>query len=203
MSKVTVSLSASVVKALELFAAKNDIRYYLNGLLVELSGEDAFLVDTDGHRLAAFRATSDMNVEERKRAIVPRELLARIVAGRSAHPVLIAVEDDDTVSVTQGQITTSSKAIPGLFPNWRKVIPASTTGIAAQINPKYVADIGKATRLVTGAKGLPNIRYNGEGCALVDIGEPNFVAAIMPYRENKEKAYVPPVWAVEAAESLV
>lgn len=75
--------------------------------------------------------------------------------------------------------------------------------IAAQINPKYVADIGKATRLVTGANGLPNIRYNGEGPALVDIGEPNFVAVIMPYRETTEKAYAPPMWAIEAAESLV
>jgi len=34
MSKVTLPLNASVVKALELFAAKNDIRFYLNGLLV-------------------------------------------------------------------------------------------------------------------------------------------------------------------------
>jgi len=136
--------------------------------------------------------------------IVPRELLSRIVGGRAAPPVIIAVDEDETVSVTQAQITTSSKAIPRTFPNWRKVIPASTSVIAAQINPRFMADVGKAARLVTGSRtNLPKIRHNGEGCVLVDMRAPDFVAAIMPFRDTKAPPYTPPAWTADVAESHV
>ncbi|VVD75116.1 hypothetical protein [Pandoraea commovens] len=195
MSKAIVTVKPNIVKAMTHFAAKSDIRYYLNGILVEFVGSDAFLVATNGHRLAAFRGSADAPVDKPRLAIVPNELFRYVDAKRSAQPVAIHVDDDDTVGVTQGHVTMSAKAIPGIFPNWRKVVPSTLSGELAQFNPALLADIRTVTRLVHGSDGYPHIRHNGQGAALVDIGDENFVIVVMPFRHD-DKPFKTPDWAL-------
>ena len=47
------------LKAISLFAPKNDIRYCLNGVLLDSTGDEVRLVATDGHCLALYRLVAE------------------------------------------------------------------------------------------------------------------------------------------------
>lgn len=105
--------------------AHQDVRYFLNGLLLELGSERIRCVATDGHRLALSDATvalGEMNGD--RQVIIPRKgvlELQRLLEG-----------GDGTVSlelgrhflrVRRGQFVLSTKLIDGRFPEYQSVIP--------------------------------------------------------------------------------
>lgn len=104
--------------------AQQDIRYYLNGLLVVADSGHLRLVATDGHRLAYTALALDAEVPAQE-VIVPRKTVIEL--GK-----LLADTDDPVhveVSGTQaafnfGAIELVSKLVDGKFPDYTRVIPA-------------------------------------------------------------------------------
>jgi len=103
--------------------AQQDIRYYLNGLLVVVEDRQLKLVATDGHRLAY--ASLKLNAElPRQEAIVPRKTVLELVK-------LLADSDEEVrieLSTTQaafsfGTVEVVSKLVDGKFPDYTRVIP--------------------------------------------------------------------------------
>jgi len=106
--------------------AQNDVRYYLNGLLVEFHADHLTSVATDGHRLAMsrFNLEHSLDVSETKQAILPRKGVLEL---------LKLIKDDDTnVSIGLGtnhfRATVDSfvfitKLIDGKFPDYNRVVP--------------------------------------------------------------------------------
>src|SRR6267142_1660528 len=103
--------------------AQQDIRYYLNGLLMVVEGGELKLVATDGHRLA-FAALPLTASLPRQEAIVPRKTVVELAK-------LLADSDDEVrieLSAAQagfsfGSIELVSKLIDGKFPDYTRVIP--------------------------------------------------------------------------------
>ncbi|HUQ76525.1 MAG TPA: DNA polymerase III subunit beta [Burkholderiales bacterium] len=103
--------------------AQQDIRYYLNGLLLVVDGGELKLVATDGHRLAFASLPLETDVP-RQEAIVPRKTVLEL--GK-----LLADSDDEVrVELSTGQaafgfgsIDLVSKLIDGKFPDYTRVIP--------------------------------------------------------------------------------
>ena len=103
--------------------AQQDIRYYLNGLLMVVEGTELKVVATDGHRLA-FAALPLAASLPRQEAIVPRKTVVELTK-------LLADSDDEVrieMSGTQaafsfGAIELVSKLIDGKFPDYTRVIP--------------------------------------------------------------------------------
>jgi DNA polymerase-3 subunit beta len=103
--------------------AQQDIRYYLNGLLMVVEGGELKLVATDGHRLAFASMPLTANLP-RQEAIVPRKTVVELAK-------LLADSDDEVrieLSATQagfsfGAIELVSKLIDGKFPDYTRVIP--------------------------------------------------------------------------------
>jgi DNA polymerase-3 subunit beta len=105
--------------------ASQDIRYYLNGLLLISEGKTLSAVATDGHRLAM------ASVEQGKKdaateTIIPRKTILELVK------LLADTEDGVHIEQAQNQISFSfadkrliSKLIDGKFPDYRKVLPAA------------------------------------------------------------------------------
>ncbi len=65
--------------------AQQDVRYYLNGLLLEAEGNNLRAVATDGHRLAISEATLQQPSQSKQQVIVPRKgvlELQRILAAK-------------------------------------------------------------------------------------------------------------------------
>ena len=108
-----------------LFAmAQQDVRYYLNGMLLELGDCVVRTVATDGHRLALSSLETDLHLESVKQVIVPRKGIIEL-----SH-LLNDVDDKIMVSIGNNHIYSqignykfTSKLIEGKFPDYNRVIP--------------------------------------------------------------------------------
>ncbi len=113
----------AVLRAVQCAMAHQDIRYYLNGLLLSLSENRLVAVATDGHRLAFMEVTTKEqlpNVE----VILPRKAVNEIVRllGDDDSEVVISVRTGQ-VGIRFGDIEFATKVIDGKFPDYNKVIP--------------------------------------------------------------------------------
>lgn len=105
--------------------AHQDVRYYLNGLLLGLSDEALIAVATDGHRLAkAAVQESFINMPLNKEIILPRKAILEIerLLGDEKGKVAISLSEHHIQVATQDYKFTS-KLIDGKFPDYRKVVP--------------------------------------------------------------------------------
>jgi DNA polymerase-3 subunit beta len=107
--------------------AQQDVRYYLNGTLLETDGKMLRTVATDGHRLAiaeAALATGGKTVQAQQ-VIVPRKgilELQRILGSEGDVEITIGTNH---IRLQVGDIRFTSKLIDGKFPDYGRVIPAS------------------------------------------------------------------------------
>jgi DNA polymerase III subunit beta len=103
--------------------AQQDIRYYLNGLLLSLREDGLSVVATDGHRLAL--ATLALKLDTPKtEVILPRKAtleLAKLLADTD-DPVNLRVLDNQ-VAFRFGRINFVTKVVDGKFPDYQKVVP--------------------------------------------------------------------------------
>ena len=104
--------------------ANQDVRYYLNGLLLDFRGGQLRAVATDGHRLAVCDLDKAVEVSEDRQLIVPRKgvlELARMLSGDDGE-VTLAIGRNHIRLVKDGMMFTS-KLIDGRFPDYQAVIP--------------------------------------------------------------------------------
>ena len=106
--------------------AQQDIRYYLNGLLMVVDAGELRVVATDGHRLAV--ATKEVAAREvgRQEVILPRKTIIELtkLLSDTADPVRIEL------SATQARfrfdgVLLASKLVDGKFPDYQRVIPTA------------------------------------------------------------------------------
>lgn len=121
---------AALKKALDMtsFAmAQQDVRYYLNGLLLEVTAEELRAVSTDGHRLALAEVKFDQPQDCAQQLIVPRKAvleLSRLLSYEDKE-VEIAISGS-FMQVKQGDRVFTSKLIDGKYPDYRRVIPSNS-----------------------------------------------------------------------------
>ena len=135
--------------------AQQDVRYYLNGLFIEVDKSSLKAVATDGHRLACFNHPCDLDVLNTYSLIIPyktvTELRRQLTYGTNdirieISPRLIRFTVSDTVS--------TSKLIDGRYPDYQRVIPASLTKIAT-------VDRESLRKALARAAILSNEKYRG------------------------------------------
>lgn len=107
--------------------AQQDIRYYLNGLLLVAEEKQVILVATDGHRLA-YASCPLADRQEKTEVIIPRKAILEL--GK----LLAESEDEVRIDLLPGQVrftfsgvTLISKTVDGKFPDYTRVIPANYT----------------------------------------------------------------------------
>ena len=104
--------------------ARQDVRYYLNGLLLEVTPQQVRAVATDGHRLAVARLDAVTGVEESKSIIVPRKGVLELARLLTTEDVELKIRvGTNAVQMTIGDVRLSSKLIDGKFPDYSRVIP--------------------------------------------------------------------------------
>ena len=152
--------------------AAQDVRYYLNGLLLLVDGKELRAVATDGHRLAY--ASVELETElPRQEMILPRKTVLELNR--------LLVDTDDALNITLaanqvrfafGSIVLISKLIDGKFPDYERVIPASlknhmTVGRQTLVQAMQRAAIltnekFRGVRVVLGENSLKLIAANAE-----------------------------------------
>jgi DNA polymerase-3 subunit beta len=107
--------------------AQQDVRYYLNGMLLETEGKALRAVATDGHRLALCETELTVRAKTAQQVIVPRKgvlELQRILGAEGSIDLAIG---SNHVRAQIGDIRFTSKLIDGRFPEYARVIPANPT----------------------------------------------------------------------------
>jgi DNA polymerase III subunit beta len=103
--------------------AQQDIRYYLNGMLLVVDGDQLMAVATDGHRLAF----SSMKIEgsfARQEVIIPRKTILELQRLLEDIDDTLKIDIGSTqVKFTFGQVELVSKLVEGKFPDFQRVIP--------------------------------------------------------------------------------
>ena len=105
--------------------AQQDVRYYLNGMLLETDGKTLRAVATDGHRLALCEMELPGKARTAQQVIVPRKgvlELQRILGTEGKMELAIGTNH---VRAQIGEIRFTSKLIDGRFPEYGRVVPAN------------------------------------------------------------------------------
>lgn len=104
--------------------AQQDVRYYLNGLMLELSNDQMIAVATDGHRLAFCQAKVKLNPGETRQVIVPRKAVNEIsrLLDDSDDEIKVSLSENH-IRINFTNIVFTSKLIDGKFPDYQQVIP--------------------------------------------------------------------------------
>ena len=104
--------------------SQQDVRIFLNGLLLELDAQFITTVATDGHRMAICRLPNQLQ-SEHFRLLIPRkgiQEILRLLSGVTDEHVLISAGKGHFKIVT-GQYTFLTKLIEARFPPYIKAIP--------------------------------------------------------------------------------
>ncbi len=156
--------------------ALQDVRFYLNGLLLEMDRDVVTTVATDGHRLAKCQAKIDVGIEERVRAIVPRKAvmeLARLL--EDVDDDVVVMIGENFLRVVMPDITFSAKLIDAQYPNYEVVIPRGGDKI-------LVADRELLRSCLIRTSILSNEKYRG---IRLEVGD-NTLRAVANNPEQEE-----------------
>ncbi|MGI2261326.1 DNA polymerase III subunit beta [Shewanella sp. GXUN23E] len=113
----------SLIDATQFSMANQDVRYYLNGLLIETEGSVLRAVATDGHRLALSHRALEVSLPE-KQVIVPRKGVTELsrLLDSEEQDIHIAI-GDNAIRATTASAVFTSKLVDGRFPDYRRVLP--------------------------------------------------------------------------------
>ena len=155
------------IKATAFSMALQDVRFYLNGMLMEISQGKLCCVATDGHRLAYAECETDAFPDEPVRAIIPRKSVGEI--GRLLQSSTTDDEDEATVELvvsakhmqaTLPGVRMVSKLIDGKFPDYNRVIPID-------LDKELLIDREILRQSLSRAAILSNEKYRGVRLSLV------------------------------------
>ncbi len=107
--------------------AHQDVRYYLNGMLWEVTNGQLRAVATDGHRLAMSTLQLPITTEEKIQAILPRKgvvELSRLLSEEGGVEVMIG---DNHIRVKGADFLFTSKLVDGAYPDYDRVLPKDGT----------------------------------------------------------------------------
>ena len=140
--------------------AQQDVRYYLNGLLLEVTAKRVRCVATDGHRLAMSEATLDTGFKDNLQVIVPRKAVMELtrLLDPSDEPVTLKIGAGQ-IQVDVDVVRMTSKLIDGRFPDYERVIPDSG-------DKKLQADRELVKRALARTAILSNEKFRGVRLAL-------------------------------------
>jgi len=186
----TVNIYRTKLKAASRFMANQDIRYYLNGILIESNPMQSRIVATDGHTMfCGYDDAKGDNVGSFA-GIMPADTVKAILGWKASYksandiPVVLTTSDDplgEHRAEWCGNVVIF-RVVEGRYPDYTRVIPKTLSGLAGHYDPDYLARAkAAAVDLGMSKKYGINLTQNGDGAAVVTFSAQAF-AVIMPMR---------------------
>ena len=168
-----------LIDATSFAMAQQDVRYYLNGMLLEMRDNLIRAVATDGHRLAVCSRPAELRMESPQKLIVPRKGILELVR--------LLDDGEDPVSLTlgashirahTGDFTFTSKLVDGKFPDYERVVPRNGDKV-------FIAERSELRQVLSRTAILSNEKYRG---VRLNLEEGNLrVMANNPEQEEAEE----------------
>ena len=158
--------------------AHQDVRYYLNGLLLDIGEGVLRAVATDGHRLAIAEIPVVASVDTARQVIVPRKGISELLRllGSGDEEVTIDV-GSNAIQFTLPEVRLTSKLIDGKFPDYRRVVPTEEAS-----DKQIVVDKELLRQSLARASILSNDKYRAVRLSL----EPNVLRIVANNPEQEE-----------------
>jgi DNA polymerase-3 subunit beta len=191
----SIVVKADALKALLITAGDQDVRYYLNGVCVDLRDpERVMLVSSDGHRLMCYGAAKIEGQHVGGTFVIPRDSIKGVKPiNRTDGLVVIEIEPkifggtDGGDFTIRGAVNVTGKCIECRYLDWQRVVPAAralSEITVAHFNFNYIGDFGRIAKLLE--CDTPVIVPNGDSGASVLLG-PDAFGVLMPIRLNHAK----------------
>lgn len=158
--------------------AQQDVRYFLNGLLIEIHDDHILSVATDGHRLAKTQVKVESLGIDMVQSIIPRKAVIEIgkfLDADSDNPVDVKLNSSH-VSIESGNFMFISKLIDGRFPDYEKVIPAN-------LDKHIVINRENLINILNRAAILSNEKFRG-----VSLSVNNSILEVRSHNPDQEHA---------------
>jgi DNA polymerase-3 subunit beta len=118
-----------LLSAVQHAMAQQDIRYYLNGVLLVIEASSIKLIATDGHRLAYIAEVIEGDYPK-KEVILSRKTVNELLKLLTDSTEKIQLElAEKQIRATFANIILTSKVIDGKFPDYTRVIPNHTNNL--------------------------------------------------------------------------
>ncbi len=157
--------------------AHQDVRYYLNGLLLDIGEGLLRAVATDGHRLAIAEIPVETG-DTARQVIVPRKGISELLRllGNGDAEITIDV-GSNAIQITLPEVRLTSKLIDGKFPDYRRVVPK-----VEDSDKTVVVDRERVRQALVRAAILSNDKYRAVRLCL----EPNVLRVVANNPEQEE-----------------
>lgn len=191
-----VSVPAVDLAAVMPFRAHEDVRYYLDGILIEpCATGGCMIVATEGHMLGAIHSPEARS--DTSRILRITEGLEEALKQRAAlNDGVVSVADEKgrvtlTVRGVESYIAPGPPFIDGKYPEWRKVIPPMEhikPGTPSALQSRYLAKLWKTSReeQYSGVFFSHDGRNPETGAAVVQsVKAPNLIVLIMSMKFDR------------------
>ncbi len=171
--KLKQSSLKNLLLSIQYAMAQQDVRYYLNGMLLIIEDDKLKAVATDGHRLA-FNQIKIGGAHEKQEIILPRKAiteLCKLLSDSESEDEVELSFSNQQMKASFSNITLITKIIDGKFPDYERVIPKHTNSLninksAIQQALQKVAILSnekfRGVRIVLTEKNLSVISNNSE-----------------------------------------
>lgn len=176
--QVSQEILGRLIEKTHFSMAQQDVRYYLNGMLLEAGGKYLRAVATDGHRLALCQAEISDGKLEQQQVIVPRKgvlELQRLMDGEGDLNIELG---PNHIRIQLQGIRFTSKLIDGRFPEYERVIPKESSN-------ELTADRELLRGALQRTAILSNEKYRGIRLIIRDSGV--VIQAHNPEQEEAEE----------------
>ena len=169
--------------------AIQDVRYYLTGMLFDVSQQQLTTVATDGHRLALARSVIDVSADLNMQAILPRKAVIELERLASELGKMLG-EQDNQVTLSFGReflqvslpfgdidsagqvnqnlmVTFTARLIDGKFPDYRRVMPSNTDKLAL-FNQEKMTDVLRRVAILSNEKSR-GVVFNFASDGMVEV----------------------------------
>lgn len=166
-----------IVQRVGFAMAHQDVRYFLNGMLLQIDHNRIRGVATDGHRLALAEQTIEIGTENSYSVIVPRKgvvELGRMLDDSNESMGLWLTRNH--IRIECGDHRMTSKLIDGRYPDYEAVIPVGA-------DKRMVADISILRRALQRTAILTNDKFRG-----VRLELSNGVLRLIAHNPEQEEA---------------
>ncbi len=145
--------------------AVQDVRYYLNGVLLELSGKRLRAIATDGHRLAQSDVDIDLDLSETRELIVPRKAISEInrFIDEDEETELTVEMSRNHLKLSKQETVLITNLIDGKFPEFKGVLENKLDIVVSVNRSEFIDTLNRAALLTA-----TNDRFRGVKLTLED-----------------------------------
>jgi DNA polymerase-3 subunit beta len=166
-----------LIEATGFAMAQQDVRYYLNGLMLETGESLLRAVATDGHRLALCVLATDVGESDSQQVIMPRKGVQELQRLLENTDTELDIEiGSNHIRITTSELRFTSKLIDGRFPDYQRVIPKD-------LDKHLVLNRESLRQALTRTSILSNEKYRG---IRLDISKNN--VKIQAHNPDQEEA---------------